>query len=802
MMNGMHPPKYGLLVLPVLVFFLLGSFLSTPMCFAEKSVASGQTQNGNFNHNETTEKTIARLKDSLINARQALQGSQAVLESTPPEQLGATPEEVQQKMQLLLERVVIYEQHIARYRALAESRRANHDLTVKIEGWQGFQDPPPYPVSLVDELRDAIETEKLAIAKDETQQALVLASREEIRQKLEDSEQRLRKANEALERPAKGDNGLRLNWLRELAQLENEVARAGMLATKTQLEAIEESIAFHQKNITFLERKLHIAAADAPFTKEELDEKLTAIDRKMKTLEHEQARASRADSQNQLMLDKARQKLQKARAGLLLEGVDELKANNEIRALQDVVDTRKAWADTSAQMVNMYKIEALALKGETLLWEKRFRLSAIRDDTTLRKAVKELDKNIERINEYQSVVASNLELAQSLIFKEQQRLAGGGLSGSEQVQARERLEAYQKREQFFTKKLANIKDLGKLARRIRDEVVDRREHITLGERLRSIFGNVDDVARAFWNYELFSVEDTVVVDGEQVTGRRPVTVNKVVVALLILTIGLWLSSRLKHGVGRLAERLFSIDAGAAGLVRKLFQVLAIVCLVVFALTIVKIPLTIFAFMGGALAIGVGFGAQNLINNFISGIILLFERPIKAGDIVEVDATQGRVINIGARCSQVRRFDGIDILVPNSEFLQKSVVNWTLSDQLIRLTVRVGVAYDSSTREVARIITKSLEEHGKILQEPEPTVFFESFGDSALVFKVNFWVEVDEKRQYRIVESDFRHMLIKRFREAGITIAFPQQDVHMDSIGPIKVQLVQEPAGPEKQEMHP
>jgi len=106
---------------------------------------------------------------------------------------------------------------------------------------------------------------------------------------------------------------------------------------------------------------------------------------------------------------------------------------------------------------------------------------------------------------------------------------------------------------------------------------------------------------------------------------------------------------------------------------------------------VKIPLTVFTFMGGALAIGIGFGAKNLINNFISGIILLLERPIKVGDIVEIEGTRGEVVRIGGRCSQIRRYDGIDILVPNSSLLEKDVVNWTLSDKLLRMKVSVGAA---------------------------------------------------------------------------------------------------------------
>jgi small-conductance mechanosensitive channel len=265
-----------------------------------------------------------------------------------------------------------------------------------------------------------------------------------------------------------------------------------------------------------------------------------------------------------------------------------------------------------------------------------------------------------------------------------------------------------------------------------------------------------------------------------------------------LVIGLWLGSFLARSFHALSLRFLKKDKNVADLIEKVFRIAVSVCVVFVALVTVKIPFTVFAFLGGALAIGVGFGAQNLINNFISGIILLFERPIKVGDIVEVEGTRGRIVNIGGRCSQVRRFDGVDILVPNSSFLEKNVVNWTLSDEIIRLSVSVGVAYGSPTREVIRLIGEAADEHGKILEFPEPIILFEDFGDNALIFTIYFWTEVSLHADYRIVASDLRLMIDKRFAEAGITIAFPQRDVHLDNPHPIEVKIVesQEPDKPE------
>jgi potassium efflux system protein len=303
---------------------------------------------------------------------------------------------------------------------------------------------------------------------------------------------------------------------------------------------------------------------------------------------------------------------------------------------------------------------------------------------------------------------------------------------------------------------------------------------------------------------LFAVDDTIFIDGEQVTGQRAVTVNKVLTALLILIIGFWLSAPLKKKAGALSARFFHVNEAEVVLIEKTFHLFLFISLVIFALVTVKIPLTVFAFVGGALAIGVGFASSNLINNFISGVILLLEQPIKIGDIIEIDGMSGHFVSVGARCSQVRRFDGIDILVPNSEFLQKNVVNWTLSDSDLRLSIKFGVAYGSSTRDVTDAARQVLEKHGRILKKPTPQVLFEDFGDSALIFTVRFWVTIDPEFSYRVIASDVRHMLSNKFAEENIVIAFPQQDVHLDAGKPIQISLVPDisppvPKQPESEE---
>jgi small-conductance mechanosensitive channel len=202
-----------------------------------------------------------------------------------------------------------------------------------------------------------------------------------------------------------------------------------------------------------------------------------------------------------------------------------------------------------------------------------------------------------------------------------------------------------------------------------------------------------------------------------------------------------------------------------------------------------VPLTAFTLLGGAFAIGIGFGSQNVVNNFISGIILLIEQPIRSADLIEVDGTHGIVERIGLRSTRIRTSTNVDIIVPNSSFLEKNVINWTLTDDRIRTHVTVGVTYGTSTHEVTRLIRKVVDEHERILKVPAPVTLFTEFGDNALVFEVHFWMRMRNLMERRVVESDVRHRINDLFTEAGIIIAFPQRDIHLDSTRPFEVRIV-------------
>ena len=286
-----------------------------------------------------------------------------------------------------------------------------------------------------------------------------------------------------------------------------------------------------------------------------------------------------------------------------------------------------------------------------------------------------------------------------------------------------------------------------------------------------------DSLKTVWDYPLFTF------------GGNSILVSQLVLVLIVLLVGYLISKLIERFLQRRLART-ELRADASYLLQRIVFYTLLVVVLMTALSVLNVPLAAFAFISGAIAIGVGFGAQNIINNFISGWILLMERPVRIGDFIEIDQHQGVVERIGNRSTQIRRTDGVHLLIPNSQMLERVVVNWTLVDQQIRTTVRVGVAYGSPVKKVAEIIRQVVEEQPEVRGDPPVSVIFEDFGDSALIFDAYFWADVGGEKMLRDIRSAIRYRIDELFHENGITIAFPQRDVHVNSLAPIDVRVVE------------
>jgi small-conductance mechanosensitive channel len=231
------------------------------------------------------------------------------------------------------------------------------------------------------------------------------------------------------------------------------------------------------------------------------------------------------------------------------------------------------------------------------------------------------------------------------------------------------------------------------------------------------------------------------------------------------------------------------DRSALSTYTIMINTATLVLFVVIALTVAGIPLSIFTVIGGALAIGIGFGSQNIVNNFISGLILMAEKPIKIGDIVEVGSTSGTVIEIGVRATSIKTVENKIWIIPNAKFLEEAVLNWTNNDQIVRTEVVVGVAYGSDTELVSKISLEVMQGLWFVEKSPKPRVVFDEFGDHALIFKLMFWADNAKIESYQECRSDLRFKIDKAFREHKIEISFQQKDLHIRSSIPLEIKKV-------------
>ena len=281
--------------------------------------------------------------------------------------------------------------------------------------------------------------------------------------------------------------------------------------------------------------------------------------------------------------------------------------------------------------------------------------------------------------------------------------------------------------------------------------------------------NIQEVA----SYQLFTINNQVY------------TVGRLALIVLLLLVAFWLFRKSNNFLATRLEQS-ELPADMILLLQRIYVIIALIVLAMLVLDLLQVPLSAFAFVSGAIAIGVGFGAQNIINNFISGWILMWERPIRIGDFLEIGDAKGVVETINTRSTRIRRTDGVHMLVPNSQLLENMVVNWTLIDNRTRSIVRVGVAYGSPIRKVEELILRATDDHPDTLDDPKPVVVFEDFGDNALIFDSYFWIDAVGERDLRKVRSEVRFAISDLFDEAGIVIAFPQRDVHLDG----KLELIQ------------
>lgn len=266
-----------------------------------------------------------------------------------------------------------------------------------------------------------------------------------------------------------------------------------------------------------------------------------------------------------------------------------------------------------------------------------------------------------------------------------------------------------------------------------------------------------------------------VVAGSFDLGRVRISVGQVLLAAAALYAAFIISRIIRALVDTQASDLH-VSPGVGDSIKTLVHYSLILLGLLFALLSLGIPLTSFALVAGALGVGIGFGLQDVVNNFLSGLILLFERPVRVGDTVVIDGQWGVVRRIGLRSTVLKTFDHAELIVPNGKLISQTVTNWTLSDRTARMVATIGVAYGSDYDRVRELLAEVCAAHPHVLEEPEPLVTLASFGDSSVLFEVRAWIDNIDNRL--VSHGDILRETARRFASEDITIPFPQRDLHV------------------------
>jgi small-conductance mechanosensitive channel len=772
----MHPPKRSAALL-IALLLLPPAELPAQFGALSKAAGAGKSEEAAKPTPETPDQARKRLTE-MAAAWQA-EADRLSGDFTPPP--GISANEVADRRSYLLLGVFGAERTM---RALdtSGSLRETLERAKKADAeWQGFDKPGPYSFLLHDELQRQQEAAAGRLSAYDSAAAMIdrqIAGRlDEIRQ----AEEALRRAKDAADRAGEADR---------------PAARWRVDAAAQRVKALGQTATLYQFSRDNTQLRVATARAELELARR----KVAALGTEMLFPEADLAKLKESAEERGREIDREIGAIEKRQRQLVQESG---KARQELAAITGETPEEKTRRDAAAQLLRALEdeVQSLSDRSEVLAARRRFTEENLAIQKARRvivgggsheekaDAYKLLEDQLTRASAFDRMVdvRRNAIVAE---IREQENRENPPEAGTALRAAIDRLIAARRLELDAIERFGQ--DVASMESDVRRWIGDADElaaAMSWRERAGALAAKARQWALKVWNFEIYEYEDREEVNGEVIPVKRGLVLGWFLGALLFFIAAYRIGSRI---VRRLMDSLVAkghAEKGQADTWRRWAMVVVAVVLALFTLHFLKIPLTAFAFLGGALAIGIGFGTQTLFKNFISGIIVLAERKVKVGDILDVDGLAGTVTSIDTRSSTVRTFDGVDVILPNSLLLENKVVNWTHESAKVRRVVRVGVAYGAPLREVTGILTECAEAHGLVAKDPAPLAVLEDFGADSLVFALFFWVDLRGGGNSTVIGSDLRFMIEKRLSEAGISIAFPQRDIHLKGETPLRVSLV-------------
>lgn len=748
------------LILGTLV--LLGSSLPSAGLAADSGAANADGQDRSDAAAAVDPKTPAELRAKRTKAQaefDAVSKPPGLSAGAPP---GTAQEELLERRTLLQHIVRGLDEQIDNLLRLEQARRRRQELAKSSPPTDGSAESPPYSVFYADQLWDTVYSLRLAVEGLQSQLSLVELRSSHAREALTAADERLRQASERLEATHGTAQDDRQRWLRDLDSLRQRAAAAELQAAEASRIRVAEELSDARTRLESAVSRLLAVEAEVEFTEADLAKIRKRLSEEQQHLGDE---LERTTAERLRQFEELRAMEEQVAARLSAAG---RQATRNTRRLQANAEVARIRTDNLSFKGDLLQLLLDVVEGERQLWESRFAVSEGLDAGKIREAYDRFTPLFHHFQASRDYVRQQAGIASGQIAELETRVKNGQTSEA-RAHARALLDAYRQREEIYDSTLRRLDQTSRFLERWKSIFKEQQRELPLSARLQGWWERASERATAVWNWEVFSAEDTIEVDGKKITGHRSVTIGKILTALAILSIGYWLCLYCAALIGRLAVRRLGVAPELANLLRQWSQALLVTLLIVTSLVWVKIPLTIFAFLGGAFAIGVGFGAQNLLKNVISGVLLLIERPLRVGDLIEVENVRGRVTTIGLRSSTVRDAKGVVTLIPNSTFLERYLTNWTYSSRIGRFSLRVGAPYGSSTKSVMDLLMSLAANHPRVLKTPRPQVLFEEFGNQARIFTLNYWLEIRLDIDPNEVASELRFAIEEKFAEAGLKI---------------------------------
>ncbi len=652
--------------------------------------------------------------------------------------------------------------------------------------WSGFEEKPPYSVLMIDELIDERESVR---AKQLSNEAALANFERLLVTAMDDTkvaEDAVGIATIAV-RDAAGGAVESAKWRLESARLRTRRLALDAALMQIGADASRARVSSAKAELALLGKKLRAAGRDPRFSEDDLSKVRKIAEERRASLVKEGAAVAKRLRAAVAVQQQARAAVEafgeiapdaKPPDGLEIARFRVEVAAQRVEALQAVADALGELGQLESSMVNAYVDRYAAMNAA--------------DGEQRRKAVDALVKQSDGMRAWESVVEGRESACAAELGRIESRASSIGSDDPRYDLVNEQRAARSEQLTVMRRVSAEVGSRGRLVRRWVADFTAPAGKPGIGERVGAVVSGGWERLKAFWVLPVLSFEDRIEIDGQTTIRKESVTVGMLLRALMFFAVGYFVLGHIATRIQRGFVRRGHIAEAQARTLRNWAMIAAGVCLALATLAFLKIPLTVFAFLGGALAIGVGFGTQTLIKNFISGLIVLAERKVRVGDVIEVGGMTGVVTEVNTRSSVVRSADDAESMVPNSLFLEGWVTNLTLSHAKVRRSIRVGAAYGSDPSKVIALLTDSAGRHGLICKDPAPFAVFDDFGDNALVFVLYFWVELGGGANPLVVASDVRLMIDKRFGESGLGIPFPQRDMHLTTGVPIRVSI--EPGG--------